>query len=82
MHPCAAPTAGLVTLHKKLHNPFLAGKLHVAHEPIVNDGLRQLAERLMEGTAFLPPGTEDQLSLPQAMSATVYSTGSAVTSQV
>ena len=62
----ASAFQGLITLHKKLHNPFLASMLHVGHEPIVNGGLRQLADRLMEGTEFLPPGAAAQLAILEA----------------
>ena len=41
-------------MHRVLHNPFLDRLIDVGHEPIV-EGLRQLADGLLGGTAFLPP---------------------------
>tara|TARA_B110001452_G_scaffold95884_1_gene79263 strand:+ start:410 stop:775 length:366 start_codon:yes stop_codon:yes gene_type:complete len=42
-------------MHRVLHNPFLERLIDVAHEPIVNEGLKSLADGLMRGHAFLPP---------------------------
>ena len=42
-------------MHRVLHNPFLERLIDVAHEPIVNEGLKALADGLMRGPAFLPP---------------------------
>ena len=42
-------------MHRTLHNPFFERLIDVGHEPIVNEGLRRLANQLMDGASFLPP---------------------------
>lgn len=55
----AAFFLSFIGLHKMLHNPFLDRIIDVAHEPIVNEGLRKLAEGILGDTSFMPPGYPD-----------------------
>ena len=53
-------------MHRVLHNPFLDRIIDVAHEPIVNSGLRKLADGLMQESHFLPPGYPTLPTLPSS----------------
>ena len=54
----------LNNIHGKLHNPFLAGRLGVAHEAIARGGLQRLADGLLGGIDFAPPIPSDAPQLP------------------
>jgi len=45
----------LINLHTKLHNPFLAARLAIAHEATARDSLQRLADTLMSDITYEPP---------------------------